>query len=147
MIKYNPHGALPLFIGGGDRSAVRGCENSEEVVVSSLHTMFILHPLTAINNQNIYPFIQIFVPLLLHPLTTAWSPPPINRGRAPSGLFPPTDLFPLSGLISAGRFYFSLLVLFQSSCLIPVIRFVSAIWYDFLSLQIKTYLLLLFISK
>jgi len=30
----NPHGALPLFIGGGDHSAVRGCENSEGLVVS-----------------------------------------------------------------------------------------------------------------
>ena len=33
MSKYIPHGALPLFIGGGDRSAVRGCEYSEEIVV------------------------------------------------------------------------------------------------------------------
>ena len=29
MSKYISHGALPLFIGGGDRSAVRGCESSE----------------------------------------------------------------------------------------------------------------------
>ena len=26
MMKDNPDGALPLFIGGGDRFAVRGCE-------------------------------------------------------------------------------------------------------------------------
>ena len=55
--------------------------------------MCVLYHLPAIKIQNISPFTQIFVHLLLHPLTTAWSPPPINRGRAPTGLFPPSGPF------------------------------------------------------
>ena len=77
--------------------------------------MCILHHLTAIKNQNIYPFTQIFVPLLLHPLTTVWSPPPINRGRAPSGLFPPSGPFSAIRSFSANWSFFRRPDLSQSS--------------------------------
>ena len=36
--------------------------------------------------------------LLLHPLTAKRSPPPINRGRAPSGLFSPSGYLSPCGL-------------------------------------------------
>jgi len=70
-----PDGALPLFIGGGDRLGGEGVLNTHRMA-RLLTTHF-------------------FAP----PHQQSWSPPPINRGRAPSGLYPIRTITP-HGLLS-----------------------------------------------
>ena len=66
-------GALQ-FIGGGDRLGGEGVQNKWEF-----------------RSWQLYHAAH-----LLHPITTSWSPSPINRGRAPSGVCSAKSLQPQS---------------------------------------------------
>ena len=63
----------PVYRGRGPLKAVRGCGERMPICTPNKVLYIVLH-------AHYYTVAR-------HPLTTMWSPPPINRGRAPSGTF------------------------------------------------------------